>query len=184
VPESGGPKGSVFDRFDEAVDTRVERFRGRPRLDAAAAIVSNLADYGIIWSLLAAVKGRRAGESRRRATRALALAGFSSLAVNAAVKATVGRSRPAAPEGGAHAGPVPVRQPSSSSFPSGHTLAAFCTAVALAEGPGEAAAYLAFAAAVAASRVYLRAHHASDVVGGAVIGASIGAIGWRRLRTR
>jgi len=177
----GEPGASVFERFDAAVDARFEPFRGQRRLDAAAAIVSNLADYGIIWSLLAAAKGRRRGATRRRATRALALAGFSSLAVNTVVKGTVGRSRPQAL---GPAGPVPVRRPSSSSFPSGHTLAAFCTAVALAESPAETAAYLAFATAVAASRVYLRAHHASDVVGGAVIGAAIGTLGRRRLGDR
>jgi membrane-associated phospholipid phosphatase len=33
---------------------------------------------------------------------------------------------------------------------------------------------LGFAGAVAASRVHLRAHHPSDVVGGAVIGALLG----------
>ncbi len=172
----------MFERFDAAVDARFEPFRGRRRLDAAAAVVSNLADYGVIWSLLAAAKGRRRGPARRRATRALALAGFSSLAVNTVVKATVGRSRPEA--AGPPGGPVPVRRPSSSSFPSGHTLAAFCTAVALAESPAETATYLTFATAVAASRVYLRAHHASDVVGGAVIGAAIGALGRRRLGPR
>ncbi|MGP8059874.1 MAG: phosphatase PAP2 family protein [Acidimicrobiales bacterium] len=185
APDHPGREGSGFDRFDQAVDGLIERFRGRPGLEAGAAVVSNLADYGVVWSLLAALKGRRPGEARRRALRALALAGFSSLTVNAAVKATVRRSRPAAPAGGRA---VPVRAPTSSSFPSGHTLAAFCTAVALADSPGEAAAYLTFATAVAASRVYLRAHHASDVVGGAVIGVvigvAIGIVGRRRLRPR
>ncbi|MGH9093304.1 MAG: phosphatase PAP2 family protein, partial [Acidimicrobiales bacterium] len=57
----------------------------------------------------------------------------------------------------------------------GHTLAAFCTAAVLADTPAELAAYLAFAGAVAASRVHLEAHHASDVAGGAVIGTVLGA---------
>ena len=180
---TGEAPGSLFARFDEAVDARAERLRGRPRLDAAAAVVSNLADYGIVWVLLAALKGRRRGEARGRAVRALARAGFTSLALNAAVKAAVGRPRPATP-GAPPAGPVPVRSPASSSFPSGHTLAAFCTAVALAESPGETAAYLALATAVAASRVHLRAHHASDVVGGALIGTAVGAIGRHRTGSR
>ena len=34
---------------------------------------------------------------------------------------------------------VTVRTPTSSSFPSGHTLAAFCTAFVLAESPSETA---------------------------------------------
>jgi membrane-associated phospholipid phosphatase len=35
------------------------------------------------------------------------------------------------------------------------------------------AAYVGFAGAVAASRVHLRAHHPSDVLGGAAIGAAL-----------
>ena len=67
-----------------------------------------------------------------------------------------------------------VRAPRSTSFPSGHTLAAFCTAVVLADRAGERAAYLAFASAVGASRIHLGDHHASDVVGGAAIGVLLG----------
>ena len=67
-----------------------------------------------------------------------------------------------------------MRTPTSSSFPSGHTLAAFCTAFVLAESAAETAAYVGFAGAVAASRVHLRAHHPSDVVGGAAIGSLLG----------
>jgi undecaprenyl-diphosphatase len=75
-----------------------------------------------------------------------------------------------------------VRPPTSSSFPSGHTLAAFCTAVVLSDSPAESAVYLGFAGAVGASRVYLRAHHASDVLGGAVIGVGIGLLGRKLIR--
>ena len=67
-----------------------------------------------------------------------------------------------------------VRNPSSSSFPSGHTLAAFCTAFVLADSDAQTAANVGFAAAVAASRVHLRAHHPTDVIGGAAIGSVLG----------
>ena len=67
-----------------------------------------------------------------------------------------------------------VRTPTSSSFPSGHTLAAFCTAFVLGDSEGGTAANVGFAAAVAASRVHLRAHHPTDVIGGAVIGSVLG----------
>jgi undecaprenyl-diphosphatase len=161
-------------RLDDAVDSRFEPHRGRPLADQTAAVVSNLADYGLVWTLVAAVKGRRRGPGRRRAVRSLALAGTASVAVNAGMKRLVGRGRP---EGAAAAG---VRAPTTSSFPSGHTLAAFCTAVVLADTPGELAGYLGFAGAVAASRVHLRAHHATDVLGGAAIGAVLG-VALRRL---
>jgi len=165
--------------FDRSVDATLDRWRGRPRLELAARLVSNLADYGFAWSLLAAAKGRRRGPRRRRATRALAVSGVSSAAVNAGIKRVVDRGRPDPPTESGGDEHLWVRPPASSSFPSGHTLAAFCTAVVLADNPAETVAYVGFAAAVGASRVYLRAHHASDVVGGAVIGAALGLVGRR-----
>ncbi len=153
---------------DEAVDAAFEPLRGRPEIDRAAAVVSNLADYGLIWVVLAGLKARRRGPDRRRAVVALAAAGFSSLLVSRVVKAAVERQRP-----DEHLD-ASVRTPTSSSFPSGHTLAAFCTAFVLGESDAGTAANVGFAAAVAASRVHLRAHHPTDVIGGAVIGSVLG----------
>jgi undecaprenyl-diphosphatase len=155
-------------QFDETIDAAFEPLRGKPRVDRAAALVSNLADYGLIWVILALLKARRRGPNRRRAIAALGLAGVSSYVVNRAVKSAVQRQRP-----DEHLD-ASVRTPSSSSFPSGHTLAAWCTAVALAEPGPQTVVYVGFAGAVAASRVHLRAHHPSDVVGGAAIGALLG----------
>ncbi len=156
--------------FDATIDAAFEPLRGRPRVDRAAAVVSNLADYGIVWVLLALLKGRRRGPDRRRAVTALAAAGLGSLAVVRASKTVVARQRPAE-----HLEAL-VRTPTSSSFPSGHTLAAFCTAFVLSDTGSETAAFVGFAGAVAASRVHLRAHHPSDVLGGAVIGSMLGLV--------
>jgi undecaprenyl-diphosphatase len=154
--------------IDEAVDAAFEPLRGRPQIDNTAAAVSNLADYGLIWVALAVLKARRRGPNRRRAVFALATAGFSSLIVSRVVKAAVSRERPED-----HLDAT-VRTPSSSSFPSGHTLAAFCTAFVLADSDLQTAANVGFATAVAASRVHLRAHHPTDVIGGAAIGSVLG----------
>jgi undecaprenyl-diphosphatase len=165
----GGSGGAGdLDRLDQAIDAAFEPLRGRPEVDRAAAVLSNLADYGFVWVALALFKARRRGPGRRRAVLALAAAGFSSLFVNRAVKAAVARERPED-----HLD-VAVRAPSSSSFPSGHTLAAFCTAFVLAETDAQTIVNVGFAGAVAASRVHLRAHHPSDVVGGAAIGSVLG----------
>ncbi len=161
-------------RIDDRADAVLDRFRGRPALDGAAAVLSNLADYGVVWVVLAGGQGRRRGPARQRASRALALSGVLSYGVNKAVKAVVQRERP---EAVLEVGTVPVRTPSSSSFPSGHTLAAFSTAVMLPTTPAGTAACLTFATAVATSRVYLRHHHASDVVAGAAIGGALGLAG-------
>ena len=84
------------------------------------------------------------------------------------VKAAVERQRPDEHLAAA------VRTPTSSSFPSGHTLAAFCTAFVFGDSDTGTAVNIAFASAVAASRVHLRAHHPTDVAGGAVIGSVLG----------
>ena len=98
-----------------------------------------------------------------------------------------GRPIPARPVGAAghRPGGVPVREPKTSSFPSGHTLAAFCAATVMSQtgrsGRGNALLFTS-ASLVGLSRLHLRAHHASDVVGGAAIGVAIGLVG-RRLRS-
>ncbi len=168
--------GSVLGAIDDAGDALCERLRGRRWADAAAAILSNLSDYGFVWVLAAAVKARRPGKRRRRAVAALAIAGCASYGVNRLVKGAVRRDRPPCGAPGSWRDVPPVRRPASSSFPSGHTLAAFCTAAVLSENAAQAAVALGFASAVAASRVHLRAHHTSDVLGGALIGATLGAV--------
>ena len=161
---------SALDGFDKRVDALFDRLRGKPRIDRAAALISNLADYGLVWVLIAGLKARRRGAGRRRAVMALGSAGFSSLGLSRVVKQSVERQRP-----DAHLDAM-VRTPTSSSFPSGHTLAAFCTAVVLSEGEAQTTAAVGFASAVAVSRVHLRAHHPSDVIGGAVIGSALGLL--------
>ena len=159
---------SKTSNIDEAVEAAFEPLRGNPQADRAAAVLSNLADYGLIWVVLAGLKARRRGPDRRRAVVALAAAGFSSLIVSRVVKDAIARERP-----DEHL-VMTVRTPSSSSFPSGHTLAAFCTAFVLADTDAQTVANVGFAAAVAASRVHLRAHHPTDVIGGAAIGSVLG----------
>jgi undecaprenyl-diphosphatase len=163
-------EGKAVTRLDDTVDAAFEPWRGRPQIDRTAALVSNLADYGFVWVVLAVVKGRRRGPGRRRAVVALGTAGVSSLLVVRATKSLVERQRPEEQL------EVRVRTPTSSSFPSGHTLAAFATSVVLPDTTAEMVTYVGFAGAVAASRVHLRAHHPSDVLGGAAIGAVLGLL--------
>jgi membrane-associated phospholipid phosphatase len=158
----------LVDDFDQRVDAAFDHLRGRPEVDRAAAAISNLADYGLVWVAIAGWKARRRGAGRRRAVFALGSAGFSSLGASRLIKSVVDRQRP---EQHLDAN---VRTPTSSSFPSGHTMAAFCTAIVLSESEPGTAAALAFAGAVAVSRVHLRAHHPSDVVGGAAAGTLLG----------
>ena len=157
--------------LDEAVDAAFEPLRGRPGGTAPPRWSRTWPTTGSSGSPSPGLKARRRGPDRRRAVVALAAAGFSSLLVSRVVKAAVERQRP---DDHLDAG---VRTPSSSSFPSGHTLAAFCTAFVLADSDARTVANVGFATAVAASRVHLRAHHPTDVIGrrGHRLGARPGA---------
>lgn len=166
---------------DDAVDGWFEPGRGVPVLDTMAKVVTGLGDHGVLWVLVAAWRARRPGPDRAEAVRALAVAGVESSVVNATIKALVGRSRPDRSELRVGDGGMPVRKPTTSSFPSGHTLAAFCAATVMRRDGDRRGTVLLFTGAtlVGLSRLHLRAHHASDVVGGAVIGTMLGGIGRR-----
>jgi membrane-associated phospholipid phosphatase len=165
--------------FDDRIEALADRLRGRRVPDLLFSTASTLGDHGALWVLVAAWQARRPGPRRTRAIRALAVAGFASLAVNTSLKRWAGRERPASDDSAPTTSPVPVRTPTGSSFPSGHTLAGWCAATTLAESAGAGALLYAMAALVGLSRVHLRAHHASDVVAGAAVGTVVGMVGRR-----
>ena len=174
------PIPKVFDRFDLLVDSMFEEhLRGRPVADLVMYAASALGDHGIIWLGLAsaqAARRARAGKpwKRRLMTTAAGL-GLESALVNGPVKWLFRRTRPV------HDGPRPrtLRQPRTSSFPSGHATAAFFGAALLREDDPIWPLYYAVAAVVAASRVHVKIHHASDVTGGVLIGVALGEIARR-----
>ncbi len=174
----GGHTGflAVVDAVDDRVDRLFEPLRGIPAVDAAAKVITGVGDHGWLWTGIAVWRGRRSGPTRRAAIRALGVAGVSSTIVNAGIKQVVGRERPDRTDLRISNAGVPVREPKTSSFPSGHTLAAFTAATVLSR-PGDRAgnAFLFTAAGlIGTTRIHLRAHHASDVVGGMVIGTALG----------
>ena len=172
---------AAVDAVDEVVDGWFEPIRGKPAFDGAAKVITGLGDRGLMWVATTLWRVRRSGPERARAIRALAIAGAESATINTVIKSFVGRSRPDQSGLRVVQGGVPVREPSSSSFPSGHTLAAFCAATVMSERNNPAGNALLFGAAalVGLSRLHLRHHHASDVAGGAIIGAALGLVGRR-----
>jgi len=165
------------DAFDRRVDRWMAQWRGNRLADAAAYSASALGDHGLIWFLVGVARGRRRGPRRSSAVRAVAFTGLVAPGVNAALKAAVGRVRPE--PSFRHA--LPVRIPRTASFPSGHSLAAWCAATLLAEGDPWAPGYYLMAGAVSMSRIHVRLHHATDVVAGSVLGLALGLVGRRVL---
>ena len=168
--------GQRVDRFDATIDGVFDRVRGNPIADRVFYGASALGEHGMVWVMLAALRGLRGGRHERAGFRLIVGAGAESLVVNGGIKSLFRRSRPVveAPR------PLPLRIPLTSSFPSGHASSAFFAASLLSDGdPSLGPLYYGLAAVVATSRVYVKIHHASDVVGGVAVGAVLGRLARR-----
>jgi len=175
APPPIAPETGSIGRFDRWVDESVAgRLRGNPAADRVFYAASALGDHGLIWLILAVIRGLTSPDSWRATMRAAAAIGIESALVNGPVKWVFRRSRPPPTE---VAAPHPLRTPRTSSFPSGHATSAFCAATLLSDGdPARAPLYYALAAVVAWSRIHVRLHYASDVIGGVVIGTVLGQV--------
>lgn len=165
--------GHALGRLDAEVDRWFDRLRGRTTVDRAFYSASALGDWSLVWHLLGAAQGAADPEHGvRRAVRLSLALGAESALVNGGVKSLFRRARPV------HDGERPheLRIPATSSFPSGHASSAFLAAGLLSERSRLGPFWYAVASAVATSRVHVRIHHASDVIGGAVIGVGLAAI--------
>jgi membrane-associated phospholipid phosphatase len=163
-------------RFDDHVDHAMDHLRGNPVLDRLFYATSELADFSLLWYLAGAVRALGSDEPVRDLVRFSAVMSAESALVNGGIKSLFRRRRPV------HEGDRPhkLRQPKTTSFPSGHASAAFVAAALLSEGAGAATPlYYGAAVVVASSRVYVRIHHASDVIAGAALGVALGAIARR-----
>ena len=139
--------------------------RGRPLADRLFYTASELGDFSLIWHVVNGTRGLTRRSQKPTVRLALALAAESGL-VNGVIKSLFGRRRPVAHEPRPHN----LRQPLTSSFPSGHASSAAMAAVLLSEDDPLWPLYVSLAVVVASSRVYVRIHHASDVVAGAALG--------------
>ncbi len=158
--------------FDRAVDRWLEPIRN-PVLDRAMYTLSSAADHSLLWLGIAGVRSLCRGDLPLRARSSARRWASSRRSPTVAIKSAFRRIRP---EHEIAEGPLPygMRRPITSSFPSGHATAAFTAATILARtGPGDAVWY-ALATVVSGSRVYVRMHHSSDVVAGAVVGLALG----------
>lgn len=148
-----------------------------PALDGAMAGLSRAADYSKLSlaaaGLLAVAGGRR---GRRAAAYGLASVGVAATIVNIGVKPLGRRSRP-----DRVAQDVPIARhvpmPISTSFPSGHSAAAFAFATGAAHVlPAAGFPLRALAAMVAYSRVHTGVHYPGDVIAGSLLGGALAQV--------
>lgn len=161
--------------FDDAVDVAFDRVRGHKVVDRLFYEASELGDFSLLWQLVGALQAVGSTDPIAALVRSSSILGVESVAVNQGVKRLFDRERPV------HDGERPhhLRRPLTSSFPSGHASAAFTAAVVLSDGRRGKPLFFAAAAIVASSRVYVRIHHASDVVAGAAVGYALGRLAVR-----
>lgn len=168
------PMPAAFEPLDQIVDDWFEaHLRGRRAADVVMYSASAVGDHGMLWLALAALQAARRNQRwERPLLRAVIGLAIESAVVNGPVKLVFRRTRPV------YQGdrPLHLRTPRTSSFPSGHACAAFFGAALLRCEDPMWPFYYAAAVVVAASRVHVKIHHASDVIGGVTIGVLLGEL--------
>lgn len=164
-------------RFDEVVDRWFDRLRGTEPADRILYGLTELGDFGLIWLLLGFGRGLRSDDDARAALRLAVALGAESVLINGVVKSQFKRERPVTQEPRPHK----MRIPLTTSFPSGHSSTAMVAGMLLTQRSSRAtkAAVFGLGGLVAASRVHVRIHHASDVVGGLAVGLALGTVARR-----
>jgi undecaprenyl-diphosphatase len=166
--------GPRVDDFDARLDALLEALRGNPVADRLFSTASHVGDFSLIWHAIGIARGIVTGRPDQTLVLA-AMLGVESLIVNQGVKRLFRRERPTTTGDDR----LPVRRPTTSSFPSGHASSAAFAAMVLSgwDGPVVGMLWWKIAAVVGISRAYVRIHHGSDVVAGAMVGALLGLAG-------
>jgi undecaprenyl-diphosphatase len=155
-----------------------------PALDRTLIAITRAANYSRLWLVVAGALAAFGGEQGRRAARrGLIAIAVAAVVANGPAKLLARRRRPCS-----QSRPTLIPMPRSTSFPSGHSAAAFAFATgACAELPALAPVLVPLAGVVAYSRVHTGVHYPSDVAAGVGIGIGSGLLAahwpWRA-RTR
>ena len=172
------------ERVDLAVYAAIAR-TPTPALDSAMSRLSQAADYSRLSLTAAALLALSGGPRGRQA----ACMGVTSLAVTSAVANLVAKplGRRRRPDRVTRDVPIArhVPMPKSSSFPSGHSAAAFAFATGVGTVMPTAAVPLrALAALVAYSRIHTGVHYPADVLTGAMMGTALAQLTTHALARR
>lgn len=170
----GGRFGGRIGAFDARADTWLEPVRRRRAAGRMFHAASEIGDFSLVWQGIGLAYGLGVRQDWRESAVFAALIGAESVVLNQGIKRLFKRRRPTT-SGDPR---MPVRTPSTSSFPSGHASSAAFAATLLTVWTGAIWAPLWFVVAliVACSRAVVRIHFASDVIAGVVIGLALAQI--------
>jgi undecaprenyl-diphosphatase len=163
-------------KMDARAAASINRRHAHPAIDRGILGLSHGADRGVLWFAAASLLVMFGGRFRRAGLRGAASLAVASVLANLVGKTVFGGDRPLL--GGVPISRRLVAQPTSASFPSGHSASAagFVVGVAI-ESPMAGGALAPLAGAVAYSRLHTGAHWLSDVLGGLALGAAVAAVG-------
>jgi undecaprenyl-diphosphatase len=163
-----------MNRVDAIGDAVLEPLRQRKFFVVCFGIASTVGDFSIAWHIIGFT---RAWGSMERLWQAVALSlalGVESLIVNQGIKRLFRRERPTTSGDDR----FDIRTPRTSSFPSGHASSATFAVFILISYTGFplGVLWIAIALVIALSRVVVRIHHTTDILGGILTGAILGSI--------
>ena len=160
--------------LDERVVERMSQIH-RPVLDKLMVMFTYAGTGGFIWWILFILPFLISRPYRRTGIILTAAIGFNYVLGEIIIKKSVGRARPStliADED------MKIHKPKDHSFPSGHSASSFCAFSVMFWCcpvwiwlPA-----LALASTIAFSRMYLRVHYLTDVIGGVLLGLIDGSL--------
>lgn len=161
--------------MDALLYLRINRLHRWRALDTVMVAATRPMDHGEGWvAVVLAFAIASPGEGLGALVTVLPALWLTMLTVNYPIKQLFRRHRPFITHEDAR---VIGRRPSDSSFPSGHSAAAFAGALLVTPFmPSLAPLLFGYAALVALSRVYLGVHYPSDVVIGSVLGGYLAVL--------
>jgi undecaprenyl-diphosphatase len=146
-----------------------------PGLDRVMWFFSASGYFGGAWAVIAIVMAAWAPRLRPIAWQVVVALLLTQAVVDLGVKPFFARPRPFAAVATSRV--VGHHRPPTYSFPSGHAALSFASATVLAFGmPRLKAVWLALAALIAFSRVYIGVHYPLDVACGALLGVAVGVL--------
>jgi undecaprenyl-diphosphatase len=162
------PVPNTFQAVDDFVDDAWDNVRAIPGADRLFYGVTEAANFSMIWHALSVAQAIAQRDPKRAMMTSAAL-GIESAIVNGPMKSLFERQRPDVTQ---EERPMNLRQPKTSSFPSGHASAAVVASSFLTPGmrPVGKLAVRTLAALVSTSRIHVQIHHATDVAAGAATG--------------
>lgn len=158
-----------FGATDTAIYLAINKLEGGPFVDRTMGFSSRILDWGEVWILVSLLAAQSdATRFGRLPLLVIPPLWATMLTVNFPIKNLFKRRRPFLVHERAR---LIGRRPKDSSFPSGHTAAAFAGATLLSVAlPSFAPLFWVFAVLVGFSRVYQGVHFPADVLVGAVVG--------------